>query len=236
MEWFFEFSTEQDQREIRDYYSTYSSPVFEQSPAFLQESFLFPYTAGQDFVMFLYDRGGWEAIEEAYLNPPVSTEQIMHPELYPNETPVVVELPEFEPILGEDWREISRNVMGEYYTYLVLAHGEDPEARLSEAVALDAAAGWGGDTYLVYYNDDTGETIMMMKTVWDRSEDARQFADAFQQYASARFGSPTSQSTDVWQWEDMEGLTAFSLQGNRTTWIFAPNARLLEQIQAQLQD
>ncbi|MEM2876280.1 MAG: hypothetical protein QXL67_04960, partial [Candidatus Bathyarchaeia archaeon] len=43
---------------------------------------VFPYAYGFDFIEALYNAGGWERVNEAYLNMPVSTEQVMHPEKY----------------------------------------------------------------------------------------------------------------------------------------------------------
>ena len=43
---------------------------------------IFPYLRGMVFCVKLTNEGGWKAIDEAYKNPPVSTEQILHPEKY----------------------------------------------------------------------------------------------------------------------------------------------------------
>ena len=43
---------------------------------------IFPYFRGMVFCAKLDQRGGWAAIDEVYRNPPLSTEQILHPEKY----------------------------------------------------------------------------------------------------------------------------------------------------------
>jgi hypothetical protein len=53
-----------------------------------------PYAAGPDFVRALRERGGWTAVNDAYDAFPVSTEQVIHPEAYPDEQPVVVPIPD----------------------------------------------------------------------------------------------------------------------------------------------
>jgi hypothetical protein len=228
--WFFTHATAQDQREIQEFYSNYSSPVFDNAPSFFRESLLFPYIAGQDFVNYLYERNGWEAIEEAYRNPPVSTEQILHPERYPDDKPILVELPDLSGVLGENWREISNNVIGEFYTYLILAHGKDENARLAEEEARRAASGWGGDNYLVYHNDDTDETLMAVKFIWDSEADAAEFAAAFRRYAELRFGPAAAAEEDYSTWQAPEGFTHFTHEGIETTWIFSPNQETAEQV------
>jgi hypothetical protein len=235
LEWFFNYSTEQDLQELQEFFNSYSSPVLDQAPAFIQESLLFPYRAGQEFVEYLYDSGGWKAIEEAYRNPPISSTQIMHPDRYPGARPVEVDLPDLLPLLGEGWREISRNVVGEYYTYLILAHGNEAKARVRDIDARDAAEGWSGDLYVVYYQDTTGETVMLTKTLWESNSDAGQFAEVFRTYASARFGRPTNQSTSQWTWTGSEGATVFTFVGNETVWVLAPDQSTADQILFELQ-
>jgi hypothetical protein len=230
IQWFFTFATPQDQREIREFYNNYSSPIFDSAPSFFRESLLFPYTAGQEFVTYLYERGGWEAIEEAYRNPPVSTEQILHPERYPDDQPILVELPDLTAALGDNWREISNNVIGEFYTYLILAHGMDENARLDDEEARRAASGWGGDNYLVYHNDETDETVMAVKFIWDSETDAGEFANAFRRHAGLRFSAASGTEGGSSAWQSTEGYTHFHHAGTETTWIFAPDQNTAEVI------
>jgi hypothetical protein len=235
LEWFFNYATSQDRNEIRQFYTEYQSPVFDATPSFLRESFIFPYSAGLEFVEYLYDMNGWATIEAAYRNPPVSTEQIMHPERYPDDTPIPVNLPDLLPILGNGWREISRNVMGELYTYLILAHGENVQARLTEGEARAAAQGWGGDQYLVYYNDASQNTVMVMQTIWDTQPDANLFSQAFQNHTTSRFGAGSVAESDEWIWQHQEGSTMFSISGNQTTWIFSNDPAYLLPIRDAIQ-
>src|SRR3989304_6057770 len=50
-------------------------------PAYIRQDFLFPYDQGLQFVRALFRQGGWAAVDAAYLDPPTTTEQILHPEL-----------------------------------------------------------------------------------------------------------------------------------------------------------
>ena len=54
---------------------------------------MFPYQQGLEFVMTLLDKGGYAAVDAAFKNPPVSTEQILHPDQYPNDVPAQVGIP-----------------------------------------------------------------------------------------------------------------------------------------------
>ncbi len=233
--WFQNYATQEDQQQIIDYYNSMKSPVYDRAPAFLKDDFIFPYSQGQAFVQVLYDQGGWTAVDAAYHNLPVSTEQILHPELYPSDTPIPVDLPDLTSTLGEGWREVSRNQMGEWYTYLILARAADEKARLDDTIAQDAAAGWGGDEYVVLHNDSTGSTAFVMKTIWDSTQEAEQFATAFQQYADSRFGVSATQQGDTLTWSYPDGISSLNQAGDTTIWIVAPDATIAQTIDSSLQ-
>jgi len=224
LQWLYTYATAEDFTAIQDYYGSLDFPVFDNAPEFLKDSFTFPYDSGTAFVQSLLGTGGLEAIDQAFQDPPVTTEQILHPERYPDDQPIPVTLPDLGPVLGEGWREINRQIMGEFATYLILAKGRDPSARIDEEVARVAAEGWGGDAYAVYANDQDGSSALVMTTVWDRNSDADQFAEAFNQFASARFGNPALDEGGVTTWQSNEGYTEFHHSEGTTTWIFAPNA------------
>jgi hypothetical protein len=235
MQWLFNHATNQDIQEIQEFYSGYQSPVFETAPSFLSEDFLFPYLYGHAFVEEIYDAGGWTAVDQAYANPPVSTEQILHPERYPDVTPLPVELPDFLPILGSGWRELDRNILGEWYTYLLLAEPLNEEARLDQERSREAADGWAGDYYVIYHLDGSNQTILLLRTIWKNESEARQFSDAFLDYASSRFETQPTSGRDTWSWESNQTYTEFYLDGITTTWIFAPDAGIADLIRANLE-
>lgn len=223
LEWFNSYSTTQDLMDIQDFYQNYESPILDSAPDFLQEDFIFPYIYGQSFVEYLYNIGGWDRVNAAYNDLPQSTEQILHPERYPDDRPIAVDTPDFNTVLGDQWRMLDSGVMGEWYTYLILAHGRDPDAQLDEIESQIASEGWGGDYYIVYYNEQDQATILVMHTVWESENDAAQFYDAFRRHATGRFGSPSNIGNNVSSWSDLSGFTRLSMDGLTTTWIFAPD-------------
>ncbi|MBN1666840.1 MAG: hypothetical protein JW862_07115 [Anaerolineales bacterium] len=233
--WFLNHASNQDREDILSFYETYESPILDSAPAFLSEDFLFPYEQGLVFVQYLYDRGGWGSVDRAYRTPPVSTEQILHPAKYPADMPQPVELPDLQMILGERWEELDRNVMGEWYTFLLLAYGRDEAARLDEDQAAAAAAGWGGDAYVVYYQADTQATVMALQTVWDAISEADEFEQAFRQYAQERFGQPVSDTLGWITWQGADGFHAFAITGATTTWILAPDQTTADQVWSAIQ-
>lgn len=233
--WYQYYSTADDKKQIDAFYNSLKTPIYDSAPEFLKEDFVFPYNQGAAFVQDIFTQGGWSAVDNVYKNPPISTEQILHPEKYPSDTPVPVDLPDVAAALGDGWREVSRNQMGEWYTYLVLAKGVDANARLDENTAKDAAAGWGGDEYVVLHNDSTGQTAFVMKSVWDTNQDADEFAAAFNDYATARFGVTPTQQGDTTTWTYADGMTSLYHSGNTTIWITAPDAATAQTINGVVQ-
>lgn len=146
-----------------------------EAPAYLRELMLFPYQAGQRFVLALQMDGGIEALHRAFQNPPTSTEQILHPHkfLRTRDEPVAVTL-DVNPPPG--WERIASNVFGEFGIRTKLA------TALPLTEAIDAAAGWGGDRYHVFERGIGGPLAVVWWTIWDEESDAEEFAQAYRRY------------------------------------------------------
>ena len=63
-------------------------------PDFLVDYLTWPYLAGYRFVEFRRSRGGDAAVDELFVEPPSSTEQILHPARYGTEEPRFVDVPD----------------------------------------------------------------------------------------------------------------------------------------------
>lgn len=153
------------------------------APAYFRETLLFPYQGGNEFVMAVYGHGGYEAVNKAFLKPPVSTEQILHPNKFlPNrEDPIEVTMPDLK-IAG--WKAAMTNTLGELGMRVLLKEHVTPYE------ANRAAHGWGGDRYLVY-EDTSGEYSILWLTVWDTEIDAQEFHEAYDAAAHRRVGLAT---------------------------------------------
>jgi hypothetical protein len=128
------------------------------------------YNQGLEFVTTLASRGGVEAIDEAFTDRPVSTEQIIHPERYPNDAPTPVDVPDLSAELGADWEDLDVMTIGEAWLAMAL------DLRLDNSEAREASAGWDGATYRAWTDGD--EVAVVLSTVWDSEGDADAFAAA----------------------------------------------------------
>ena len=233
--WFIEDATQNDRLQVQDFYSSYKSPVFDSAPAYLKKDFLFPYKQGMEFVQSLYDLGGFTAIDAAFKHPPVDTEQVLHPDLYPADQPENVSLPDFLPALGAGWREIDRNELGEWETYLVLSSGANVKFQLPDNQVRTAAAGWGGDSLVVYRQGSTQSGTLVLKSCWDTTKDAGQFWQALQDYALKRWETPSSSSSNQIEWTNASsGAVVIDQNGSDTLLLIAPDMDTVSKLVDQL--
>lgn len=232
--WFQSYATRDDYNDLRDIFENFESPVLDQAPPYMAADLYFPYENGLAFTQHLYDQGGYSAVDAAFANLPLSTEQILHPERYPEDTPLAVSLPDFSDAIGEGWTLFDQNVMGEWYTYLILNKGYEESYRLSEDLAREAAEGWGGDAYAFYLNDSSQEVVFVMDAFWDTVADADEFAEAFESYAELRWDAADSGVLGLPTWNNSDTTTSFLVDGNRTVWVIAPTADIVEMIFSSL--
>ncbi|PKN99236.1 MAG: hypothetical protein CVU42_08255 [Chloroflexi bacterium HGW-Chloroflexi-4] len=231
--WFLSESTDQDKNDVSEFQSTYKSPVYDSAPAYMKQDFLFPYQQGFTFVQSLYADKKWKSVDAAYGNPPVSTEQILHPEKYPDEKPLKVELPDLVGTLGDGWTEIDRGVIGEWYTSLVLDSGIDSAFRLDSSTAADAAAGWGGDGYLYYDNANSEDYVFAWLSTWDDTEEAVAFFTASKEYGTLRWGTPSADDAKKTAWQD---AVSMSINGDQVLWIITNDSAAYAKAMTAFQD
>jgi len=152
----------------------FSGPSTEGVPRMIVELQLYPYTDGQAFVDALADEGGSEAIGRALREFPVTTEQVLHPERFPDDLPKEVDVPDFAPTFGSGWRDHDVMIVGELWLRLLLG------LRLDRTTAERAAAGWDGGTYRAW--SDGRDVAVVLSTTWDTPEDAAQFSEALRRW------------------------------------------------------
>jgi hypothetical protein len=222
----------EDLQEILTQSEALDSSVLDSAPKVVRESLMFPYDAGLGFVMALFNEGGWKAVDAAYADPPVSTEQILHPERYPDDVPQVVTLPPLTDTLGSDWHLVDEDVLGEFGLGLYL------DVYLATSDAESAAAGWGSDRYAVYWRDDESAFALALRLAWDTSAEAEEFFQAYAQFAEDRFGSgPTRSAGDdrLW-WSGDDALLLAHNGGDETLILIAPDEATLDALEALFPD
>jgi hypothetical protein len=147
---------------------TMPAPPVAGAPPVLRDQLVQPYLVGRDFAQAVLRAGGWDALKQAWQEPPASTEQVLHPEKFlKREAPFGVRL--YYAPAGA--RLLQEGVLGELLVRTLLG----------DETGGAASAGWGGDAFRVW--DVGGRTLLVWRSVWDTSEDAAEFATAL----NARF-------------------------------------------------
>ena len=161
---------------VRDMIRESSSqmPVFATAPRIIQETLIFPYLSGAEFMRtFQQLRPG----EAPYGDLPRSTEQIIHSRAYFSErdAPTRVTLP--SPRIG---RNRYQNNLGEFETRIFLY-----EHVKEQSAAVRGAAGWDGDRYVVI-DTPRGDAFAWV-TVWDSPVEAAEFTEVLDRAIGRRF-------------------------------------------------
>ncbi len=207
-------------------------PVYNNMPSILRAELAFPFTAGTEFVRQLYNQtASWLLVNQAYALPPVSTEQILHPEMYTQNhqpQPVAVRpLDEFfdaQDVAG-DWELLRDQTLGEFYLR------EHLDLFVDTSVAISTAAGWGGDRFLLYGEDDSPTAILVLHLTWDTEQDASEFYTIYGAALAVWFevgGVTLSDSVSCWE---RPSRTACQFMEGSDTWVvIAPTSDLATQI------
>lgn len=171
--------------------SEISSEELDEAPFYLSESLLFPYEGGYEFVQELVSRNGEAAVDEALRNPPLSTEQIIHPEKYYGERddPIAVEVPDLTGTLGEEWEVINSDCLGELDVRLWF------EEDLGLLTSREVSNGWGGNT-IEYYQGQDDDFVLVNAFTWDTEKDAAEFFSGYRELLESRFGKGLKELSD----------------------------------------
>lgn len=160
----------------------------------------FLHREGRLFVQQLFEAGGWDAVNQAHTHVPRSTREILHPSRYleDGDRPTPVNVPDLGQVLGRTWHLACEETLGEFLIRLYLSQV------LPEDTSRRAAAGWAGDTFVVWERDDRARALVW-RTLWDTGGDAVRFqhslADAVVAHdATVRaVGSPDGMTGQWWE-------------------------------------
>ena len=130
------------------------------------ENLFAAYDQGSDVLATLRHERGQEAIDALLLNPPESSEQLIHPEkLEADEQPI--ELTDLgrlreEVLPASEWEEPIVDRMGEQWLHSLIA-----TASKNPRVASAAASGWGSDEMALWRSQDGETEVVTWQVVFD---------------------------------------------------------------------
>ena len=130
-------------------------------PRVFEALLAFPYEAGESLVDALLREGGPPRLDAALIDPPVSTEAVLHPDRF-----LAGDRPKPVPDPEPDGEPVDGGVVGELILRLLL------QSTVDRATAARAAEGWGGDRYVAWFDGDRlcVKAAVAMDTPADRAE------------------------------------------------------------------
>ncbi len=196
----------------------FEAPTENRIPHFVLEPFNFQYSYGSVFVRNILREGGLQALDSAYRSPPVSTEQIVSSQKYPDEIPLEVDHPEVD-IPGyslhhsSTWGELGLAMMFHQIFPTLASEGGGTGHRRVEV------RGWGGDRYSLWF--DGSDAVFALTYRGDTRNDTAELASALREYipTAMAVGNPyISGNTTTWQADDFAWL---SVSGDELKFVAA---------------
>jgi len=175
----------------------------------------FPYEYGLKFARALYAKSGWMAVNQAYKDPPTTTEQIMHPEKYfTDEDTQEAKEPS---IMENGWQKIKDERFGEYFILVMLG------SWISWNESEKAAEGWGGDDFNYYERGK--DYLLTWNITWDSIEDASEFYISFQEMMNE-----TGAEKEDQLWQSHGRALSLTLEGTSTLIVSSTNETTVKKI------
>ncbi len=144
-------------------------PVIKRVPLYLKESLMFPYSHGFRFQAAVCERD-LECMKRVFEQPPASSAQVMHPELYfAGVLPEKVSAP--LPPKGSRWRSRADGTLGEIDMDLLLRTFGKQSAGLVER--------FRGGSYRMYENRKSHNILLSHASVWKDEESAQEWMEAY---------------------------------------------------------
>lgn len=183
-------------------------PVFQNAPLYIQQTLIFPYSQGMLFQNAVVREKGQQAFAEVFRNPPVSTQQILHPQKYFRRvTPTSPALPQLH--LSRGYKRLAESSMGELDHAILLQQYTTKQQ--SDAVYPH----WLGSRYALFENRPEHRVVLLYASEWDSVTVARTFFELYEETLRKKWKkieiSGKTESTVAGMGDD--GYFAVRLQG-----------------------
>jgi hypothetical protein len=110
-----------------------------------------------------------------------------------------------EGALDASWKKLKRDVLGEFLLSVIL------QQFLSEEEARQSAAGWRGDRYELFEQQDSGRLLLVCVTAWNTPAEATTFFQSYHKllalkYPDGKIQALEDQSGYFWQQDQIYAL------------------------------
>jgi hypothetical protein len=187
-------------------------PVYSGAPPYIKESLLFPYTEGMLFQQAVVEKHGVDAFTIVFERPPVSTQQILHPEAYfEGRQPTKPPLPKPGRLRG--FRKASEGQVGELDHWILLKQYFDQDR------ADELAPSWRGAYYELRENKKKDRAVLLYASEWESEARAAEFFQAYAEICKKKWRSVevSSETGEELAGSSPEGGFRIRLDGNLVT-------------------
>jgi hypothetical protein len=213
-----------------------------------------PYSDGPTFVQDAYADGGWETVNDLYERPPTSTEQVIYPEKYGNDTETNLTVDDrstdawtpVEPSDRPTYASVGEAGLASMFAYptyhsqgrtqIVPQREWINTTESGEVSSFDPinygtqfSDGWDGDRLRVYRNE-ANETAYVWQLAWDSPEDAREFVDGYERVLAYWGAEQVSPNTYRIPEGDFADAFHVSVEGANVTIVNAPTVEDLPEV------
>lgn len=158
----------------------------------------FPYLFGENFACALFKGSGQEGLNKAFRNFPLSTREILHPELYPQ--PSTSSLFSGSAENTSQGEILFSDSLGEFSIFALLATFISPEE------AAQAAQGWIGDSLQLIGSGSKEPKTLSWQTEWENEAEGAQFAHSLTRAFGKRFLDSAEEIVQAQSIESCQGL------------------------------
>ena len=187
-------------------------PVFGSEPLYLRQTLVFPYSQGLLFQNAVYQRMKLQAFEEVFRRPPLSTQQIMHPDTYfSGLQPARPALPQLPDAHG--YKRIAEGTVGELDHAILLEQYAGREE--SKAVSPH----WRGGEYALLERRSPERVVLLYAVEWDDAASAARYFRLYHQVLEKKWKhlAIESESATMLSGEGDDGHFLVQLRGNVVT-------------------
>lgn len=162
-------------------------PVFESEPLYLRQTLVFPYSQGLLFQNAVYARTKQKSFEEVFRKPPVSTQQILHPDTYfSGLEPTHPALPQLPDSRG--YKRIADGTVGELDHAILLEQYAGAEA------SKQLSPHWRGGAYALLEHHSPEKVVLLYAVEWDDAPSAERYFKLYRQVLDKKLKHLTIES------------------------------------------
>ena len=163
-------------------------PVFDKAPLYFRVTLIFPYTWGMTFQAAVVRRYGRDGFRHVFTDAPISTQQILHPDLYFSHLkPVDVDLPDppkhSKVIFSSGLGELDHRVLLEQYT--------------SRKEAASMSGEWRGGGFALFALKNGNRKLLEYASEWSSDHAAQRFLTMYRRVIEGKMnGAVIDQASD----------------------------------------